>query len=401
MRLEDYKEAKEKNPDWDKVASRDLKAWTKLYIFDSVLRRTEYKTVTDKISKRIEAFVSLIDDDDIRRRYRAELTEYSDKVYQWTHDHFGKFTPYLLSLALSSPASLNKQQITVLEKQGAFVLNLATATKPAPIDRLRAPFMKASGYSSSTSADMYYKDLQKLVKKELQAFLDLEVKPTYYANVNPRSIAEMVVRFNEYERKRRELETRGVELVYVPPHSNCSKRCQPWQGRIYSLNGTSGTVDGKPYVPIEEAADNQTYTSQNTGRTYYNGLFAYNCRHDMQEYQRGMVIEKIPDSVMKKQRALEARQRQMERDYRALREKEELYRLIGKAQSNKSVLEIATQTRKKAAALRKEYEAFSRANKIAFYPNRLQVISGENRYVRTIGKNDSIAQAAKRMKSEA
>jgi hypothetical protein len=401
MRLEDYKEAKDKNPDWDKVASRDLKTWTKLYIFDSVLRRTEYKTVTDKISKRIDAFVGLIDDEEIRKRYRTELTEYAEQVYTWTKDHFGKFTPYLLSLALTDPKHLNKQQIHVLEKQGSFVLNFASITNNDPVDRLRISMMKASGYSASTSGDMYYKDVQKLIKQELQNLLDLDVKPTYYANVNPRNIAEMIVRFNEYKRKRQELENRGVELVYVPPHSNCSKRCQKWQGRIYSLNGTSGTVDGKQYIPIEEAADNQTYTSKNTGRTYYNGLFAYNCRHDIQEYHRGMVIEKIPESVMERQRVLEAKQRQMERDYRALREREELYRTIGRLQKSKEVLEAATQTRKKAAALRKEYEAFSRANKIAFYPNRLQVIAGENRYVRTIGKKDSIAQAAKKMKSGA
>lgn len=400
MRREDYEAAKNKNPDWDKVAARDLKTWTKLFIFDSVLTKKEYKTIIEKVEKRIENFVELIDADDIKQRYRVELFEYAEEIYKWTEERFGKFTPYLLSLAIANKA-LNKQEIHVLETRGAYAVDLTKATSLNAAERLHLPLQSASGYSSATSAGMFYKDLQREVKKELQEFLKLDVKPKHFANVNPRAMAEMIVRFNKYKEQREELTKRGVELVYVPPHSNCSKRCQPWQGRIYSLNGTSGTVDGKRYVPIEEAADNQTYTSQRTGRTYYNGLFAYNCRHEMQEYQRGMVIEKIPDTVMERRREVEAKQRQMERDYRALREKEELYRILGTRAKSKEVLMIATQTRKKAAALRKDYEAFSRKNKIAFFPNRLQIIAGENRYVRTIGKNDGIAKAALKMKNEA
>lgn len=400
MRREDYEEAKNKNPDWDKVAARDLKTWTKLFIFDSVLTRKEYKSVIEKVQKRIENFVELIDTEEIKKKYRAELFEYAEEIYKWTQEHFGQFTPYLLSLAITN-AALSKQEIRVLETRGAAMVDLTRATASNAPEGIVLPMQKASGYSSATSAGMFYKDLQQLLKSEVQNFLNLEVKPKYYANVNPRSMAEMIVRFNKYKAQREELTQKGVELVYVPPHTNCSKRCQPWQGRIYSLTGKSGTVDGKKYVPIEEAADNQTYTSPRTGRTYFNGLFSYNCRHELQEYQNGMVIEKIPDSVIERRREIEAQQRKMERDYRALREKEELYRIIGNRSNNKGVLKIATETRKKAAALRREYEDFSRKNKITFFPNRLQIMEGENRYVRTIGKNDGIAQAALKMKNEA
>jgi hypothetical protein len=365
-----------------------------------VLTKKEYKSVIDKIEKRIENFVELIDIEEIKKKYRAELFEYAEEVYKWTQDHFGQFTPYLLSIAITN-AALNRQEIRVLETRGAAVVDLTRAMASNAPDGIVLPMQKASGYSSATSAGMFYKDLQQLLKSEVQNFLNLEVKPKYYANVNPRSMAEMIVRFNKYKAQREELTKKGVELVYVPPHTNCSKRCQPWQGRIYSLTGKSGTVDGKKYVPIEEAAENQTYTSQRTGRTYFNGLFSYNCRHELQEYQSGMVIEKIPDNVIERRREIEAQQRKMERDYRALREKEELYRIIGNRSNNKGVLKIATETRKKAAALRREYEEFSRTNKIAFFPNRLQIMAGENRYVRTIGKNDGIAKEALKMKNEA
>lgn len=397
MRREDYEVAKDKNPDWDKLIAQDIKTWSKLFIFDSILTRKEYKAIMEAITKRVEGFLELIDIEEVRRKYRSDLLEYAEKVYRWTMDHFGKYTPYLLSLALTNPKNLSRQQITVMEKQGSFILDLSKVQASSFSVRSSADY----AYSSATAAGMYYKDLQKLVREEMQAFLDLEVKPTYYANVNPRNIAEMIVRFDRYKQQREELTSRGVTLVYVPPHSNCSKRCQPWQGRLYSLDGSSGVIDGKKYVPIEEAADNQTYTSKNTGRTYYNGLFAYNCRHEMQEYQRGMVFEKIPDDVIERRRELEAKQRRMERDYRAMREKEELYRILGNRTQNRSVLQIATKTRKKAAEIRKEYEAFSRKNNIAFFPNRLQIIAGENRYVRTVGKKDGLAKAALTLKSEA
>jgi predicted metal-dependent hydrolase len=121
----------------------------------------------------------------------------------------------------------------------------------------------------------------------------------------------------------------------------------------------------------------------------------------MQEYESGMVFEKIPDAVIEQQRDLEATQRRMEREYRALREKEELYRILGNRTKNKEILQIATQTRKKAVALRKNYEAFSRKHEITFYPNRLQIVAGENRYVRTVGKKDAFAKEALKMKNEA
>jgi hypothetical protein len=398
MRREDYEAAKAKNPDWDIKVAQDIKTWSKLFIFDSILAKREYAKIMESITKRVEGFVELVDVEDVKKKYRSDLLEYAEKVYQWTWDHFGKYTLSFMSVAMTK--NLTEPQIKVFETQGARMVDLSEVPdvkiKPSDPSTLRA-----SGFSSGTAGNMYYKDLQQLVKQQMQAFLDLDVKPTYYANVNPRNIAEMIVRFDAYKKQKQELINRGVRLVYVPPHSNCSKRCQPFQGKLYSLDGSSGTVDGKTYVPIEDVADNQTYTSKNTGRTYYNGLFAYNCRHTMQEYESGMVFEKIPDAVIEQQRDLEATQRRMEREYRALREKEELYRILGNRTKNKEILQIATQTRKKAVALRKNYEAFSRKHEITFYPNRLQIVAGENRYVRTVGKKDAFAKEALKMKNEA
>jgi hypothetical protein len=351
-----------------------------------------------EIQKRIDGFLSLIDDKDIRDQYRSELEEYARKTYQWTEDTFGGLSPYVIALALLPREKLTKQQITVVEKQGSFLIDLS---KTDIASRIPQKTLSPLAYNAGTAGNMYFQDIQKLIKEKMSDFEKLNVKPTYFGNVNMRNIAEMTVRFERYQEQKRELIDRGVSLVYVRPHSNCSKRCQPFQGRLYSLNGTKGSIDGRSYIPIEDVSEKQTYTSERTGRTYLNGLFAYNCRHVMEEYKRGMNFEEIPDDVIERQRGLEAKQREMERNYRAMREKEELYRILAKRSGNKDVLAIATATRKKAAAYREQYVAFSKKNDLAYFPNRLQIMAGENRYIRTVGKNDKFAQAAFKMKNEA
>jgi hypothetical protein len=82
MRREEYEEAKQKNPDWDKVISADIKSWSKLYIFDSILTKREYKAIIEKIDERIESFVSLIDEKEIADKYRADLHDYAEQAYQ-------------------------------------------------------------------------------------------------------------------------------------------------------------------------------------------------------------------------------------------------------------------------------------------------------------------------------
>ena len=143
-----------------------------------------------------------------------------------------------------------------------------------------------------------------------------------------------------------------------------------------------------------------TYTSKNTGRTYPCGLFAYNCRHFMRPYQQGMNIEQIPDDVIERRRNIEMEQRKMERNIRGLREKAELYRILYKHSKDEEMRKIAYNAELKARALKAKYIKFSEDNHITYIPTRLQILAGENRYVRTIGKKDAFAKQALEMKEE-
>lgn len=398
MKREDYEEAKRKNADWDKEASQDIKTWVKLFVFDSILAKREYTKIMAQITKRIESFVSLIDEKEIADAYRSELTEYAEGVYKWTDERFGKFTANMLATYLTPKDKLTKAQIQMVEKDAqTIVLTISGGENEIP---MLPKHGGGAGYTQGTAAYGYFEEVHKATKKALDELLELNPKK-YKPNINLRNIAEMTVRFEAYKKKKQELIDAGVRFVLVRSHANCSKRCEPYQGRVYSLDGTSGTFDGRNFVPLEDVADNVTYTSKNTGKTYQAGLFAYNCRHDLVEYKAGMNIEKIPKSVIEERRNVEARQREMERDYRTLREQSERFYILYRQSKNEEMRKIAREAAVKAATLRKQYEAFSERNEIAMIPSRLRIMAGENRYVRTVGKKDSFVKEVKKMKDEA
>lgn len=103
--------------------------------------------------------------------------------------------------------------------------------------------------------------------------------PNDYTGRNSlRNLAEMEVRYQGHKDEIEELKASGEKLVLCSTHADCSERCAPYQGRLYSLDGTSGEIDGIKYVPLEYATNNprDRYTTK-AGRTYQNGLLGFNC----------------------------------------------------------------------------------------------------------------------------
>lgn len=97
-----------------------------------------------------------------------------------------------------------------------------------------------------------------------------------------RNLAEMQVRYERHLQEIADLKNSGTRLVVCSVHADCSDRCAPWQGRVYSLDGTSGTTeDGRKFIPLETATD--IYYTTKAGRTYKNGLLGFNCYDDKTE----------------------------------------------------------------------------------------------------------------------
>lgn len=178
-----------------------------------------------------------------------------------------------------------------------------------------------------------------------------------------RNLSEMTVRYKEnmeeVARFKQEAETDGTRFVWISSHPNCSPRCSQWQGRLYSLDGTKGTHNGISFVPLEDAME------ANGGNGCISG---YNCRHELIPYVEGKNIapQKYTSYEIKKQYAIDQKQRMMEASIRATKKMELLERANGNS-------EEASKLRVKSQILTKKYEIYSLKNGRSFNRWRCQV----------------------------
>lgn len=180
-----------------------------------------------------------------------------------------------------------------------------------------------------------------------------------------RNRAEMEVRYDDHLRQIEDLRNDGVKLVISSVHADCSDRCYPWQGRVYSLDGTSGkTSDGISYMPLERATD--IYYTTKAGITYKNGLLGFNCRHYLMPYKSGMVVPYVSKDTQQKQSKINTKQRELERVVRGFREDALFYKNLNR--------EKYLEARRNAIAANKEYIKFSQDNGRAYYPSRVELL---------------------------
>ncbi len=216
--------------------------------------------------------------------------------------------------------------------------------------------------------DMYQEDY---FRKYIKPTLDLMAKeraidPTANNYIGRRlslmARAELEVRYKFHQDTIEDFKKRGVKLVVVSTHADWSDRCFPWQGRVYSLDGTSGIApDGRPYVPLETATNILTPNGK-----WYNGLFGFNCRHTMREYRDGLTFPTVDRETARREYAITKKQRAMEREIRRTRAEAETFRGIDPARYK--------QLKSEAQRAYKEYQRFSRKNGRAYFPSRTKII---------------------------
>lgn len=182
-----------------------------------------------------------------------------------------------------------------------------------------------------------------------------------------RNRAEIHTRYETQQNELKKLIAEGVEYVWASSHADASERCAPWQGKLYSLNGTSGTLDGNSFVPLEEAMRG----TKGDG----NGLLGYNCRHRLIPYKKdSRAPTDYTAEQLKRERAIDQEQRRRERGIRKTKEKAFLLQGV----DYKKSLNLFARAREKT----REYEQFSRENARAFYPYRTQVMRSEIKNLR-------------------
>lgn len=195
----------------------------------------------------------------------------------------------------------------------------------------------------------------------------LASEPGKYTDKNGRSISlrnkvEMSVRYAANQNDLAQYKNEGVKLVWTSSHADASPRCSPFQGKLWSLDGKSGVINGIRYRPIDEALN------ANGGNSIING---YNCRHYLIEYEEGSKAPKHYTSAeIQKEYKIDKKQRQYENKIRQLKIEETLLRQQG---FNKE----ASRLRKNWQNLNKKYEEFSKQNNRAFYPWRTRISQEE------------------------
>lgn len=231
---------------------------------------------------------------------------------------------------------------------------------------------KISGFSAQEKGvplQRYYKEVwQERVKPALDRIAQsVALDPNDYTGRNSlRNLAEMEVRYQAHKDEVQALKDAGEKLVVCSSHADCSKRCAPYQGRVYSLDGTRGrTEKGHIYVPLEEATENprDRYVTK-AGRVYQNGLLGFNCRHYLMPY-RGVLPQKVTAEERKAEYKITMRQRALEREVRKARTDA----LMLKNVNGEAYREAA----RRARALYEKYREYSRENHRAYYPMRISI----------------------------
>lgn len=231
-------------------------------------------------------------------------------------------------------------------------------------------FERVSGFTPRVTdmgvpLNRYYGDVWKNQVKPLLDKLakDNALDPNDFTGRNSlRNLAEMEVRYQGHIDEINELRASEVKLVVCSSHADCSGRCAPWQGRIYSLDGTSGTVDGYKYVPLEMATDH--YYTTKAGITYKNGLLGFNCRHYLEPY-KGQILPTISAEERKREYDITLKQRELERLTRLKRAEALELKNINKSEYAKA--------RNEATALYNKYLEFCKENNRAYYPMRTKI----------------------------
>lgn len=315
---------------------------------------------------------------ELKNLVKNALFESKEKTFQKAKSLIRKFSgkinnlevraEFEVSLAKSFRSWYEAYASRLLALSGALMavnVILGKRDKTKIISQLQPPKnLIYQGVAANIEPETYAKQVRKELADLVTELANAEIKTP---KGSLRNRAEIHTRYETQQNELKRLIADGVEYVWASSHADASERCAPWQGKLYSLNGTSGTIDGNTYVPLEEAM----LGTKGDG----NGLLGYNCRHRLIPYTKNT---RPPTDYTKKEleieRAIDKEQRSRERSIRKTKEKAFLLRGVDYEKSKELFAKAREKTR--------EYEQFSRENNRAFYPYRTQVMRSEIKNLR-------------------
>ena len=327
---------------------------------DEFFKQTRKTAIDKKVFAIVRDVAQKIHIPSLRRAAEASLLEFYERQYSELRRSFSWQLFVVTALALLSGRRADGTEIkpTTAERSAAWRV----------VENAGYTGARTMGVSMQKFSDEYMrKNVQPALDRLAAQFpYDPDQDPTGLRRRNSlRNRAEFEVRGQAQQDTIDGFKARGVKLVICSTHADCSERCRPWQGRVYSLDGTRGrTDDGREYVPLEEATD--IYYVTKAGRQWKNGLLGFNCRHFLVEYKKGYYFPKPNALEERKEYIITQTQRRLEENVRK-------WRTI--AVENKGVdLNRYKEARAKAIEWNKKYIGYSKANDRAFYPSRTALL---------------------------
>lgn len=349
--------AKKEGLNWQVVLIQDCETDIKVVTLESIRLGEDYGTTNKKVTSLIRECINNLESKTLKEMCIQTLFKYASRVYlQWLNIYGNKAMGiYMLSLIASkgivAPESFVKK-----------------------VNEL--PEINDFAYNKATPNAMYNLEYEKQVLHRVNQLMDTSAKEDYSERYSFRASAERQIRYEWHEKNLQDLRNKGVKLIWINTHANCSERCAPYQGRLYSLDKTSGTIDDIPYEPLENVTE--IYETTKSGKRWRNGILSgFNCRHTTKPYVKGYKPDHIPEDVLERQRTIEKRQRELERVVRKYEIRYLGYRAIKDTAKTKEEKMLATKLCKHNRELIKkwtnEYMQFSRENNVAYYPSRLKI----------------------------
>lgn len=342
----------------------DAQTDIKTVIKKGVLNGASFSVIAEEIRKIIFRAIARIRSPTLQQDARISLMQFSNRAYVKFKAELAMENALLVAVALLTRRVTERETNGI--KENYFVPR-------SPQELRAAEIISNSGGVTLRASDrgIPLQEFQKTYMNRVTSALNglaetnaLDPNDTTGRN-SLRNLAEMQVRYERHQEEIAELKANGNNLVVCSVHADCSDRCAPYQGRVYSLDGTYGTTeDGRQFVPLELATD--IFYTTKSGRTYKNGLLGFNCRHKLSPYKSGMVIPFVGEMERKREDAITKRQRAMERAVINYREEALMYKGENAGKYK--------QARQKAVESYNAYKQYSQENGRAFYPDRVKIL---------------------------
>ena len=351
--------AKQKGLNWQVVLIQDTETDIKLITLESVRLGEDYGSTNKKVQALIKECVNELESETLKQMAKLSLSNFATRIYlQWLNVYGTRRQGLMVLMLLASKG------VMIPEKTKTILSNLPKEKTPD------------FAFNRATANATYSLEYEKQVLSRVNQILDQSAKEDYSTRYRLRASAERQVRYEWQQEQLTKLYESGVDLVWINTHANCSERCEPWQGKLYSISGKSGTIDGISYQPLSNATDR--YETTKAGKTYINGtLTGFNCRHTITPYKKGNKPQHIPADVIERQRAIEGKQRELERKVRFYEA-----RALGWKKNSATALTkqdkafSQKQSQHNHSLVKKwqgEYIDFCRKNNIPHYPSRLKI----------------------------